>query len=309
MVLLPLFCVFVIELLGFWKNEARLKLAAQADRMQSDEAWERNVEASSYTYWAVFLICLLFAGLFQWIEVCLIPLLNGGDNYAMDWGKLALVRPEIISVPEAILFTGIAYLYMSLCFYVFFVGLILLYTVVYDLWRVVEVTKHRLDADYRHEIDEVGLRVMRGIFRCTVLGVLIAICMKVQSSYLTSSGENVAAWLVSDMSSALHGRDNVSDGAGYRMPTHFSSLLIVISTCVVFLFGSIRLRVGGRLPALLWKMTTVVGLLVAGYLLIGAFAGFSILLGVGVLLAVYGLFDPGFGQWRATELGNHQRVS
>ncbi|KSV73562.1 hypothetical protein N183_24315 [Sinorhizobium sp. Sb3] len=309
MVLLPLFCVFVIELLGFWKNEARLKLAVQADRMKSDEAWERNVEASSYTYWAVLLICLLFAGLFQWIEVCLIPLVNGGGNYAMDWGKLALARPEIISVPEAVLFTGLAYLYMSICFYVFFVGLILLYTVVYDLWRLGGATKHRLDADHRQEIDEVGLRVMRGIFRCTVLGVLIAICMKVQSSYLTSSGENVAAWLVSDMSSALHGRDNVSDGAGYRMPTHFSSLLIVISTSVVFLFGSIRLRAGGRFRALLWKMTAVVSLLVAGYLLIGAFAGFSILLGVGVLLAVYGLFDPGFGQWRATELGNYQRVS
>lgn len=309
MVLLPLFCAFVIELLGFWKNEARPKLAAQADRMQSDEAWERNVEASSYTYWAVFLICLLFAGLFQWIEVCLIPLVNGGGNYAMDWGKLALVRPEIISVPEAVLFTGIAYLYMSLCIYVFFVGLILLYTVVYDLWRFGEATKHRLDADYRHEINEVGLRVMRGIFRCTVLGVLIAICMKVQSSYLTSSGEKVAAWLLRDMSSVLHGRNNASDGAGYRMPTHFSSLLIVISTSVVFLFGSLRLRAGGRFRALLWKMTAVVSLLVAGYLLIGAFAGFSILLGAGVLIAVYGLFDPGFGQWRATELGNPHRVS
>ncbi|MEI2302227.1 RcgA family putative transporter [Ensifer sp. MJa1] len=309
MVLLPLFCAFVIELLGIWKNEARPRLAAQADRMQNDEAWERNVEASSYTYWAVFLICLLFAGLFQWIEVCLIPLVNGGGNYAMDWGKLALVRPEVISVPEAVLFTGIAYLYMCLCFYVFFVGLILLYTVVYDLWRVEVATKHRSDANYQHEINEVGLRVMRGIFRCTVLGVLIAICMKVQSSYLTSSGENVAAWLVSDMSSVLHGRNNVSDGAGYRMPTHFSSLLIVISTCVVFLFGSIRLRVGGRFRVLLWEMAAVVGLLVAGYLLIGAFAGFSILLGVGVLLALYGLFDPGFGRWRATELGNHQRVS
>ncbi len=308
MVLLPLFCAFVIELLGFWKHEGRSKLGVQAGRMQSGDSWERKVEASSYTYWVVFLICLLFAGLFQWIEVCLIPLVNGGGNYAMDWGKLALVHPEVISVPEAILFTGMAYLYMCLCFYVFFVGLILLYTVVYDLWRLGEATKGRPDAD-QIEINEVGLRVLRGIFRCTVLGVLIAICMKIQSSYLTSSGRNVAAWLLSDMSSAFHGRNNVSDGIGYRMPTHFSSLLIVISACVVFLFASVRLRVARHFRVLLWKMAAVVGLLVAGYLLIGAFAGFSILLGVGLLLAIYGLFDPGFGQWRATELGNHQRVS
>jgi hypothetical protein len=44
-------------------------------------------------------------------------------------------------------------------------------------------------------------------------------------------------------------------------------------------------------------------------LLIDAFAGFSILLGVGVLLAIYGLFDPGLGRWRASKLGNNQSVS
>ncbi|RWE62565.1 MAG: hypothetical protein EOS62_31410, partial [Mesorhizobium sp.] len=81
-------------------------------------------------------ICLLFAGLFQWIGVSLIPLMKGGGNYALDWGKIALVRPEVISVPETVVFTGFAYLYMCLVFYLFFAGLILLYTVVHDLWRI-----------------------------------------------------------------------------------------------------------------------------------------------------------------------------
>jgi deoxycytidine triphosphate deaminase len=53
----------------------------------------------------------------------------------------------------------------------------------------------------------------------------------------------------------------------------------------------------------------VVGLLFTSYLLIDAFTGFSILLGIGVLLAIYGLIDPGFGRWRAIELGNNQSVS
>ena len=116
MVFLPLFFCFVIELVVFWKDEGRRKLAAQGDQVESDDAWVRNVEASSYSYWAVFLICVLFAGLFQWIGVSLIPLMKGGGNYATDWGKLALVRPEVISVPETVVFTGLAYLYMCLCF-------------------------------------------------------------------------------------------------------------------------------------------------------------------------------------------------
>jgi hypothetical protein len=309
MVFLPLFFFFVIELLVFWKSDGRKKLAAPGDQVKSDDAWMRNVDASSYTYWSVFLICLLFAGLFQWIGVSLIPLMKGGGNYAMDWGKIALVRPEVISVPETVVFTGLAYLYMCLVFYLFFAGLILLYTVVHDLWKIGDGLKKRPDVDHQHELSDAGLIVMRGVFRCAVLGILVAIWMKVQSSYLASSGENIVAWLVGDMSSIFLGRNDVSTGFRYRMPTHYSSLLVVLSTCFVFLYGSIRLGVGSRFRAPLWKMSAVVALLVVSYLLIDAFAGFSTLLAITVLLALYGLIDPGFGRERASELGNNQSVS
>ncbi|TIU58554.1 MAG: hypothetical protein E5W35_03745 [Mesorhizobium sp.] len=309
MVFLPLFFAFVTELVTFWKDEGRPKLMGNRNKMESDDAWARSVEASSYSYWAVFLICVVFAGLFQWIGVCLLPLMKGGGNYATDWGKLAIVRPELISVPEEVVFTGLAYLYMCLCFYLFFVGLVLLYTVIHDLWIIGGASKSGPEADYQHEVNEANLRVMRGIFRCTVLGVLIGIVMKLQSAYLTSRGENIVAWLVGDMSSAFYGGNDVGDGIAYRMPTHYSSFLIVISTCVVFVYGTIRLGGGSRVQVPLWKMSAVVALLVAGYLLIDAFAGFSILLGVGVLLATYGLFDPGFGRWRASELGKNHSVS
>lgn len=308
MVLLPLFFVFVAELLLFWKNEGRVKLFAPCDRTEGPNAWPCIVEGSSATYWAVFLICLIFAGLFQWIEVCLIPLMDGGGNYAMDWGKLANVRPDVISTAEAIVFTGIAYLYMSVCFYLFFVGLILLYTIVDDLWKIGSAPENRPEIGRHTEIDDVGFRVMRTVFRCTVLGILVAICMKAQSSYLTSKGENIAAWLISDMSSAFEGRRDIGSGIGYTMPTHYSSLLVVISACVVFLYGFIRLGVGSRFRVPLWKMSAVVMLIVGGYLFIGAFSGFSILLGSGVLLALYGLFDPGYARWRSRTLGSNESV-
>ncbi|RVH00814.1 hypothetical protein CN217_34175 [Sinorhizobium meliloti] len=306
MVLLPLFFALVTELLVFWKDEGRLRLTGHSEKMESDDAWARNVEASSYTYWAVFLICVLFAGLFQWIGVCLIPLINGGGNYAVDWGKLAIVRPEVISAPMTIVFTGLAYLYMCLCFYLLFAGLILLHTILHDLWKVEEGSKMRLE-EYRRAGGEIGLRVMRGIFRCTVLGVLVAICMKAQSAYLASNGEDILTWLANDMSSVLNGQRNDSNSFSYRMPTHYSSLLVAISSCVGFLYGSIRF--GKRFHAPLWKMSAVVALLFASYLLIDAFDGFSILLGTGTLLATYGLFDPEFGRWRANELGSNQSVS
>lgn len=303
MVLLPLFFVFVIELVSFWKFEGRLKLAAQGGQTESHDAWVANVESSSATYWAVFLVCLVFAGLFQWIEVCLVPLVKGGGEYAIDWGKLAIVRPDIISVPEAVMFTGIAYLYMAICFYIFLAGLILLYTIAYDFWKLREKLKILQTIDYQKEVTEIGRIVMRAIFRCTVLGILIAICMKGQSSYLTSADENIAIWLTKDMSSAIYGNSIRIHPIGYRMPTHYSSLVVVISVCIVFLFGAVRLAGDSRFHMTLWKMSMVLVLLVASYLFIGAFAGFSILLGVGSLFAFYGLLDPGFDLRRANVSG------
>ncbi len=309
MVFLPLFLAFVSGAVTSWKHEERPKLVGDDSPNEGNHAWEDIIDASSYSFWSVFLICLLFAGLFQWIGVCLIPLIKGGGNYATDWGSIAIVRPEIVSVPVAIVFTGLAYLYMGLCFYLFFAGLILLYTVVDDRWKISESSKNQPEMGFERDLKEASFKVMRWVFRCTLLGILIATVMKLQSSYLVSNGNNIVGWLVSDVSSALYQRADMSNRFSYRMPTHYSSLLIAISTCFVFLYGAVRLGVGSQFRVPLWKMSAVVVLLVAGYLLIDAFAGFSILLGVGVLCAIYGLIDPEFGRRRASEIGNDQSVS
>lgn len=309
MVFLPIFLAFVSELVTSWKHEARPKLVGNGGLIESCHAWERIIDALSYSFWAVFLICLLFAGLVQWIGVCLIPLIKGGGDYAMDWGKLAIVRPEVISVPMEVVFTGLAYLYMSLCFYLFFAGLIVIYAVIDDLWKIGEASRDRSETDFQRDLNGASFRAMRWVFRCTILGVLIAAVMKLQSAYLASSGKDIVAWLVSDLSSALYERADASNGFSYRMPTHYSSFLVAISACVVFVYGAIRLGVGSQFQVPLWKMSAAVVLLGASYLLIDAFTGFSILLGVGVLLAIYGLIDPGFDGGRASEVGNDQSVS
>ena len=183
MVFMPLFFAFAGDQVVFWKNEGRAKVLAASGGAERDLGWAHKVEGTATTYWAVFLICLGFAGLFQWISVRLIPLLQGGGDFAIDWGSVAIGRPETYSVHHAIAFTGFAYLYMCLCFYLFFVGLILLYTLVHDFWEI----EHQTAFDYRRpqqEIVDIRQRIMRGIFRCTICGVLIAACMKLQSVYL-----------------------------------------------------------------------------------------------------------------------------
>ncbi|MFW7354677.1 MAG: RcgA family putative transporter [Brucella sp.] len=306
MVFLPVFLALVSELVHSWKHEERRRLFDGAPE-ESDRAWRHIIDASSGSFWVVFLICLLFAGVFQWIGVCLLPLINGGGNYATDWGTIAIVRPEIVTIPVAIFFTALAYLYMCLSFYLFFAGLILLYSVINDFWKIrsAAISRTLLDAG---DLSDTGFWVMLWVFRCTLLGMLIATVMKLQSSYLASNGLSIVAWVISDLSSILFDRADVHSRISYRMPTHFSSLLIAISTCFVFLYGVLRAGSGGQYKAAFWKMTAVVALLFASYLSIDAFSGFTVLMFVGLLIAIYGLFDPALGSRRASEVSN-QSVS
>ncbi|MCL7999734.1 hypothetical protein M8994_15930 [Brucella sp. 21LCYQ03] len=307
MVFLPLFLAFVSELVTSWKHEKRLKFA-QGTRENSNLAWQSHIDALSSSFWAVFLICFLFAGVFQWIGVCLMPLINGGGNFAIDWDTIALVRPGVVTVPVAIIFTAFAYLYMSLSFFLFFAGLILLYSVINDLWKIREARKTKSDVNFQADLKGVTLWVMRWVFRCAILGLLIATVMKLQSSYLASDGSSVVSWMISDFLSILYERAEVHSQISYRMPTHYSSLLIAISTCFVFLCGVVRAGAGNQLKVPLWRMTAVVALLFASYLSVDAFSGFSVLMFIALFISIYSLFDPELDPRRKSEVIN-QSVS
>jgi hypothetical protein len=307
MVFMPLFFVFAGDLLAFWKNQGRPKALTSWGITKGDCGWAHKIEGSIYTYWAVLFICLGFAGLFQWISVRLIPLLQGSGPYPIDWGSLSLVLPNVYSAQLAIAFTGFAYLYMCLCFYLFFVGLILLYTVSHDLWEIEQPSALRKTPPQAN-VDWVHHRVLRGIFRCTICGLLIAICMKLQSVYLTTNAASVLSWLVSDSLSVFSGRGVENDRAHYTSPTHYTSLVIAMVAVVPFLHGIIRSTLGRRFNTPVGMMVAGVTLLGTTYLLIGGFVGFSMLLGASVLVATYGLFDPAFGTRAKSDVGGRRNV-
>lgn len=319
MVFMPLYFLFAVEVLAFWNQGTRSRLAKNSAKSKFDDAWARKVQASSVTYWVVLIICLLFAGLFQWMATSLLPLIQGDrGDYAIDWGAIAIVHPEIVSVPASILFTGLAYLYMSLCFFLFFAGLILLHTLAHDLSELAGTTGFRQHAEGSRDAEEIGLRVLCGTFRCALLGVLVAICMKLQSSYVTSNAESILIWLRGDLVSVLEAGDALDEEFAYVRPTHYSSLLVAVAACFVFLHCALRLQTVWKhqedisryqCRGILGLMLAEMALLVAGYLLIGVFAGFSILLGIGLLPAIYGLFDPRFTLGQSADQGDKHGVS
>ena len=139
--------------------------------------------------------------------------------------------------------------------------------------------------------------------------LLIATCMKLQSVYLITNAESILDWLRRDTLSVLTGPDAADKRMPYSTPTQYTSLLIALSANVVFLYGLIRIGFGSQFNAPLGKMVAAVILSGTAYILIGAFEGFSILLGVSVLLAIYGLFDPAFGTRQTSKQKGRRNVS
>lgn len=291
-IFMPLYLGTVAELVIFWREEGRLALHPSSTASDLEHYWLRRVDTSKISFWTVFLICTGFAGFMQWIGKRLQPLLTNGHDYATDWGTIAIERPDIISIPVSIAFTGFAYLYMCVCFYLFFAGLILLYSMVQEF----KGCRHDTDVTVRRSfVTAVRNRVMQGLFRSSLLGILIAICMKLQSYYLISSAPDILSWLLNDVTSALGQNSPNIYAEGYKTPKQFSSLLIVLACCFVFFSGAAILG-SSEFGAKKWsKQSAVVLLLVLCYLTINAFAGFTILLAVGLALAVYGVLNPGWG--------------
>ena len=291
-IFMPLFLGAVSELTIYWKEKGRFLTHLSAAHSHGAEAWLRRLQTSNLSFWAVFLICMVFAGLMQWIGIRLLPLLNNSQEYATDWGTIAIDRPDIVSVPMSIAFTGFAYVYMSICFYLFFAGLVLLYSMVQD-FRDLRIGT--LSAAQRRSVAEAGNRVMQGLFRCSLLGILIALCMKLQSAYLISTAPDILSWLINDMASALSQNNPNSYAEGYRTPNQFSSLLIVLACCFVFFYGAIQMG-SGESGTKGWTMQSAFVLMLATcYLSVNAFVGFTFLLTFGLTLAIYGIFNPGLG--------------
>ena len=136
---------------------------------------------------------------------------------------------------------------------------------------------------------------MKNIFRCTVLAIIIAVLMKLQSSYLSSAGLSIVHWFLSDLGSFFGIGERADQMDGFISLNHFSSLVLVLSAVFVFVFAYSKFPFDAEGRGIVKRMALVVACLSISYLLIGSFNGFSIPLSASLLLAISGLFNPSFG--------------
>ena len=307
--LMPLFALTVSDAVGYWKLTGRPQYLAPSPAAERELGWLGEVQRFSTSFWAIFLISLPIAFLLQWVVHYLLPLMRfSTPNQATNWGLIALYDTAIISTPAALLFTLCAYLYLGTCIFLFFSGLLLIHIVGEDLHECA-VDHGKSDISYNQFRGEVATEVFIRIFRCAIVGLTIPTVIKIQQLYLTSTEKNIADWLAKDFQGFWADQSQapiiVLDNS---VSTNFTSILIVLAIAVVFGGIVFRLRpilarasmggpAGNPDPAYPTRVSVssaicIFILMVANYILLGAFSGFSGLLVFTMFVASYAALNP-----------------
>lgn len=306
---LPMYLALLVDLLKFWKREWRSRLVASRDPTQPMESWGSRMTAASFSYWTVLILTLVIASGFNWTATHLMPLLDGDPgSWPMDWGRIAIVRPDVISIPSAIFFTGMVFLYNAACSYLFFAGLVFLHAMTHDFLDITRGQDPRWKEEGIKEVEVISLALMNGIFRCTALGLVITILMKLQSSFLISDSPNILSWLMSDIRLLFSGYDALASRYDSRQsaPGLYYSFFCVLAIFAVYLNASVRIRstlahLRSQMPKARFfspwgGMDATMVLLVVTYLLIGELPGFVLLLIASSIVTTYLIFKPALGR-------------
>ncbi len=302
---LPLSLAQLIDLLPRWKEEWRPRLANLGDPAPRISSWEHRLNAASYAFWATFFITMVVASGYNWTATHLIPLLRGhAGNLAIDWGRIAIVQPDLISIPSAIAFSGLVFLYNGFTAYLFFTGHTFLHLMKHDYLDLVKGLEGRFRSESIPEIEEISYSLMSGIFQCTALGVVITILMKLQSTFLQSDSINLAAWLVSDLVSPFGSSGSITSGKAPLgvAPGNYYSFFCLLAIVGTFANASTKIRwsmnhlhqskARNRFFLNWLTMDGTMLLLVISYFLIGVILGASILLLFSLAVTGYLLTKP-----------------
>lgn len=308
-IFLPIFLIMVSGLLNSWKSKERTTLM-DAGEAHSADPWASKIKSFWLSYWGIFFICFIVIFLLQWAGVYLFPLLENDPNVTMvDWLLISLVRPDVLSTTAAIVVSFLGFLYSGMIYWFFFTGLLLLYTLAGDFADICRLRQGGDEKVFRAVAFASGTKIMQYTLRCTILGILVAICIKLNAAYLISDAESITGWLKHDASFAFGLRDDKWGWINGSPSPFFTSLLLLFLVCFVFgvclnlvkstLDQIVKTRHEKRYFQLLWfKMTLIVLVLAAGYMLVGQFFGFSIVVVVSFVISLVALL------WQPRPLNN-----
>ncbi|MEJ5220030.1 hypothetical protein WG622_17375 [Cognatishimia sp. D5M38] len=304
LILIPFILVTVSAILGRWKNDLRPYLGALPNRSGPTD-WYSFVRSFNPAFWMVVFLPLGMVFGMQWFGIYLPGLLYGdAGNVAIDWMLAAPYRTDR-SIMPAVVVSFFAMIYSSATFWMFLASLLLQYIVATDLMRF-----RSLRRNLNNEKAELVILSLRAIsfdaFKCAILGILMASCIKLNGAYMISNSPHIFTWIFEDMMATFGIHGSTASKIPLNPLQYFTSTILVCLSCFVFFVvlkstsrASIRLlgNYSVQDPSTrnitkdhaipVKQMMSVILLLVTNFLLLGQVAGFSIVLVLSLIVALY----------------------
>ena len=309
LVALPAFIFYVSDLNTYWKRVGRFKCTPDdviSVHSESNEAWYAKVNDFSFSFWAIASFCFLFVFGFQWAGIYMPAYLSGDTNgVQIDRYLVALVRPEVISVGEAMALSFIGYLYTASYIAIFMLGLLFLVIIVLDYHDLCTTTDLEGSTADTNQIRKEGQKIVWGGFRIAVLALWLASLVKLQITYLSSDSPDFVTWLKTDALSVFGATSNRNGWLENTSISHFTTFLMLVVTVTIFVVCALKIRtVFERLSVYdqdypfsrdqlaFVQMLAVIGLLSFNLVLVGRFTGFSFLVAASTLASLHVLSGP-----------------
>lgn len=295
LILIPLYIFSVSNIITSWKTTGRnncLDNGRSGINIHHCPAWIVGVNDFTFSFWSVAAACFLIVFGLQVFGIYMPAFISGNANGVhIDRFLVVLFRPDVLSIPEAIIVTVTGYLYTTAYVIVFIYGLIFLLIIVRDYRDIFSTSKlEGIEVDsskFRHE----GMVILSGCFRVVIIGMWLAISLKLQASYLCADSSNIIDWLLNDAVSFFG--VGVKDGnLNDSSVTHFSTFVMVVVAVAAFVICAHGVRnlafaepmrdeelsCFSQDRVMIQKMFAIVFLVSQNVLTIGMFKGFSLLL-------------------------------
>lgn len=318
LIILPLFFIFINRLLNYWKNEGRVDLLQTITHHQASLAWLKKVQSFSFSFNSIFFICFFFVFVAQWFGVYLRLYYFGNPNdFQIDRNLIGLIRPDIITIGQSVVTSGLGYMYTAIYICIYLVGMLFMYIVMVDFYSLFNHNEIKESEQIYNVINNIAHTLRNGMFRCSLLGLWIAMCIKLQLVYLSSGSNNILKWLIDDFRQVFGYMKYDVVWIEDVSISDFTTLLMVVLSFTVFFMCLVRLYKTERFmvsnvteadrPDIHFEdrkiktnatnvtyigMLSSIILLSASILLIGQFVGFSILIFISVIISIYGCFNP-----------------
>lgn len=309
LVVLPVLIFFISNLNTYWRRIGRSKCIsdrAVSINSKSNAAWYARVNDFSFSFWAIVLFSLLFVFGFQWAGIYLPAYLSGDANgVQIDRYLVALERPDVISIPQAMVLSAVGYMYTASYIAIFMLGLLfsLIITLDYeDICTTSDLENAEID---RPKLRSEGQKIVWAVFRVAVFALWLAMLVKLQITYLQSDSKDFVTWIRTDAAAALGASVTPNGWLENSSISHFTTFMMMVVTVTIFVVCVMKLNGTFTRLALydseypfsrdktaITSMFLVILLLSVNLVLVGRLTGFSLMLAASAIASAYVLAGP-----------------